>query len=234
MNHNRSTNFHYSEEAFLLSSLKEVVNVWTRGFGQATFNLSIVDGFADLQLGFRLGHPTDPHLLPEHADHVHLIPEDPTKVQSRKRKKGPARREKDRARAASHQTRFQSEAAAVSSLPEEQPSPPVILPITGKLMPLKSSFNSAVTAPVSAQPPPVPPTPAAPAETPPPCAPPPATPKTKTAAMPPKRYFDVNCVKRHLFSSVPLNPNQKSAPQKTQTPKSYKRKEDDLWTKLFN
>ena len=52
--------------AFILSSLREVVNVWARGYGQATFNLSIVDGFADLQHGFQLGHPNDPHLLPQH------------------------------------------------------------------------------------------------------------------------------------------------------------------------
>ena len=126
------------------------------------------------------------------------------------------------------------EAAAVSTLSEEHQSPPVILPITGKLIQLKST---SATAPVSAQPPPVRPTAAAPAATPPPGAPPstPATPQTKNAAMPPKRYVDVNCVKRHLFSSVPQNPDQKSPPHQTPTTstKSYKRKEDELWTRLF-
>ena len=38
------TNFNLTEEAFILSSLKEVVHVWARGSGQATFNLNIVDG----------------------------------------------------------------------------------------------------------------------------------------------------------------------------------------------
>ena len=74
-----STNFNLSEEAFLLSSLKEVVHVWARGKGHATFNLSIVDGIADLQLGFRLGSPTDPHL------------QEPPKKPPVKRKKSPAK-----------------------------------------------------------------------------------------------------------------------------------------------
>ena len=234
MNHSKTTNFHCSEEAFILSSLREVVNVWSRGSGQATFNLSIVDGFADLQLGFRLGHPTDPHLLPDPVHPLHLPSDEANYVQSRKRKNGPARREKDRARAASHQARFQPEAAAVSSQSEQQQPTPVILPITGKLTQLKST---SVTAPVSAQPPLVRPTAAAPAATPPPGVPPcpPTTPHTKKAAMPPKRYVDVKCVKRHLFSSIPQNPDQKSPPHQTPTPstKSYKRKEDELWTRLF-
>ena len=234
MNHSKTTNFHRSEEAFILSSLREVVNVWSRGSGQATFNLSIVDGFVDLQLGFRLGHPTDPHLLPDPVHPLHLTPDEANNVQSRKRKKGPARREKDRARAARHQARFQPEAAAVSTLSEEQQSPPVILPITGKLIQLKST---SVTAPAPAQPPAVLPSAAVPAATPPHGASPstPATPHTKTAAMPPMRYVDVNCVKRHLFSSVPQNPDQKSPPHQTPTTstKSYKRKEDELWTRLF-
>ena len=160
-----------------------------------------MDGFADLQLGFRLGLPTHPHILPQHVHPLHPVPEAPAKVQPKKRKKGPARREKDRARAARHQARFQSEAAAVSSLPEEQPRPPVILHITGKLMPLISSLNSSVTAPVSTRPPP------APASTLPPGAPRPATHPTKTAAI--QRYFYNKCVNRHLFPSFPLNPDQK-------------------------
>ena len=58
---NPSTNFNLSEEAFILSSLKEVTQVWARGTGHATFNLNIVDGLANLQLGFSLGHPSEPH-----------------------------------------------------------------------------------------------------------------------------------------------------------------------------
>ena len=56
------TTFSLSEEAFLLRSLKEVVLVWTRGSGQASFNLTVEDGRANLQLGFQLGSPSDSHL----------------------------------------------------------------------------------------------------------------------------------------------------------------------------
>ena len=107
----RSTNFNISEEAFILSSLKEVVNVWARGHGQASFNLGIVDGFADLQLNFRLGSPADLHLLPEQV--VQPLPQQPPRVHS-KRKKSAAKLAKDRARAALHQARIQSEAEAGS------------------------------------------------------------------------------------------------------------------------
>ena len=61
MDQRNSTSFSITEEAFLLRSLKEVVNVWARGCGQATFNLEILDGGADLKLGFQLGRPSDPH-----------------------------------------------------------------------------------------------------------------------------------------------------------------------------
>ena len=62
-----TTNFTISEEALLLSSLSEVVKVWTRGSGQANFALQIDNGVADLQLSFKLGHPTDPHIQPHEA-----------------------------------------------------------------------------------------------------------------------------------------------------------------------
>ena len=52
-----TTNFLITEEAFILRSLKEVVNVWAMGSGQATFSLNIVNGTADLKLGFQLGLP---------------------------------------------------------------------------------------------------------------------------------------------------------------------------------
>ena len=62
--------FNITEEGFLLRSLKEVVLVWKGGNGQATFNLSINNGSADLQLGFRLGQPDDLHLQ-QHTHQPH-------------------------------------------------------------------------------------------------------------------------------------------------------------------
>ena len=59
-----TTNFSYSEEAFLLNSLHEVVKVWASGKGKADFQLKIKNGTAELQLAFRLGHPSDVHVVP--------------------------------------------------------------------------------------------------------------------------------------------------------------------------
>ena len=62
--------YNYTEEAFLLSSLHEMVKVWASGSGKARFNLDICDGLAKLQLNFQLGHPSeahgDPYLPPNH------------------------------------------------------------------------------------------------------------------------------------------------------------------------
>ena len=60
----------FSEEAFLLSSLHEVVKVWARGSGQAKFDPNICDRVAELSLNFKLGHPSD-----KHCDHPHLAPQ---------------------------------------------------------------------------------------------------------------------------------------------------------------
>ena len=233
----RSTNFNISEEAFILSSLKEVVNVWARGHGQASFNLGIVDGFADLQLNFRLGSPADLHLLPEQV--VQPLPQQPPRVHS-KRKKSAAKLAKDRARAALHQARIQSEAEAGSMKRSAEESPPsIILPITGKLIPLKSTSSSSTPEadPVSTFPSTSPAGTAAPAATPSPSAPLPTKthPTKKTVSLTPRRYVDVNCVRKDLFPAPPSNPAPKKSSPHPLPPSSlaYKRQEDELWSRLF-
>ena len=104
-------NFSISEEAFILRSLKEVVNVWARGSGQATFSLTVEDGMADLKLGFQLGLPTDVHLpnqVPPPSLRTNFTPE---ARHYQGRKKTPSRRRRDLARAAQHR--------AVAGMPEE-------------------------------------------------------------------------------------------------------------------
>ena len=236
---NPSTNFNLSEEAFILSSLKEVVNVWARGSGQATFNLRIVDGFAELRLGFQLGSPTDLHLLREQVDP--LPQEPPRRYRKQKKKKSPAKLAKDRARAAEHQARIKPEVAATStSSSAEETSLDIILPITGKLIPLKSISSPTEAVAASASPPTAATgtlRTAASAATPPQRAPPPprSTPPTKkAAASTPKRYLDVSCAKKHLFPAVPSNPSKKpSPPPLPPSRQAYKRKEDELWSRLF-
>ena len=234
----QTTTFSWSEEAFILSSLKEVTQVWARGTGNATFNLNIVDGFANLQLGFSLGQPTDPHLHAEPGESHHLpAHHHPPK---KRRKKGPARREKDCARAAQHHASLKSQAAAVSSCAQEQtetfkPSD-IVLPVTGKLLLVrqKSKISAAASAASSLPPPPRASAAAASVATPPTGTPPPRTVlpmKTKVSTTA-KRYLDVNCVKKHLFSSSPSHPQSSSAPLPFKL--AYKRKEDELWSRLFS
>eukprot|EP00092_Neocalanus_flemingeri_P088797 GFUD01112243.1.p1 GENE.GFUD01112243.1~~GFUD01112243.1.p1 ORF type:complete len:102 (+),score=27.74 GFUD01112243.1:38-307(+) len=81
--------FHQSEEAFLLRSLKEVVMVWNRGSGQASLNLSVKEGMGSLQLSFQLGRPGDPHLHPFQPQRIKTVKQ----------------KQRDRERAASHQAR---------------------------------------------------------------------------------------------------------------------------------
>ena len=191
---------------------------------------------ADLQLRFSLGHPTDPHLHVEPGDPHHLPTQDHHKPRKR-RKKGPARLAKNRARAEQHRAKLQSEEAAVSSYTEEtEPiTQDVILPFAGKLLPLQGKSRiSATDSAAPALPPPTPPTSAATASvaTPPTGAPPRTLcPRKIKDVTTPKRYVDLHCVKKHLFSSSPSKPQSSSA--STPFNLDYKRKEDELWTRLF-
>ena len=105
---NNTTTFSLSEEAFLLSSLKEVTKVCARASGKASFNLSVQDGQAHLQLGFQLGLPGDDHLPPQ-PHHHDLYPH---------RRKGSVRKERDRIRAAEHQARIKSEEVILNPAPK--------------------------------------------------------------------------------------------------------------------
>ena len=137
--------FNLNKEAFLLASLKEVVNIWSRGTGHANFNLTIQDGVADLKLGFQLGRPTDPHVLNQQCDQVQPqphhadVPCEHGWQHQRRRHKTAKQRERDRERAAKHQASCQSAATAV---------PAVVLPFSGNLLPVKSTVSTP-TVPTS-------------------------------------------------------------------------------------
>ena len=227
-----STSFSITEEAFLPRSLKEVVNVWARGCGQATFNLEILDGGADLKLGFQLGRPSDPHLLPEQNDQLHQLcphhvdlPHDHAGVEHqhphRRRHKGPKQRARDRARAAKHHASRKSAATAV---------PAVLLPFRGRLLPLNGTSPAVATPAASSNT-------AVPAATPtPPASYPPAfagPKKDDPSNFQPSQV--VNSVKKNLFAKDPPVPRQQIPPDPGQPEKdkNYKLKEEDLWTKLF-
>jgi hypothetical protein len=87
--------FNQTEEAFFLNCVGEVMKVWASKTGQATLNISVEKGMVDLQLGFKLGLPGDHHLPPQQYP-----------SQTPPRYKTPARKTKDRARAAAHQAQL--------------------------------------------------------------------------------------------------------------------------------
>ena len=103
-----------TEEAFLLRSMKEVVMVWHRGTGQASLNIAVKDGKADLQLSFQLGQPWDPHVQQPPPQHHHP------------RTKSMKQKERDRERAAAHQARKTAVSADSPLEDSDQPktSPP--------------------------------------------------------------------------------------------------------------
>ena len=64
--------FGNTEEAFVLSSLKEIVKVWGSG-GQGCFNLDCQNGTAWVKIAFQLGSPADQHYVPCNTPHPTLI-----------------------------------------------------------------------------------------------------------------------------------------------------------------
>ena len=83
-------NFSSTEEGFVLASLKEFVKVWGSG-GQANLNLECRDGSACIKLKFDLGHPGQSHV--PRPQYLH---------QTKPRRYGHARMQKNLERAKAH------------------------------------------------------------------------------------------------------------------------------------
>ena len=232
----------FSEEAFLLNSLHEVVKVWARGSGQAKFDLDICDGVAELSLNFKLGHPSDkhcdhPHLAPQPDDHD--APHDDDQGQEAFRpvrpRKSRAQRERNRLRAARHRASTAATAvtaaAATKAAEEAAATTDVILPFTGNIIPMSAneddptdphtaatpSSSTATASPSYA---------AATAASPKPVRP------IKASQTKPTSTLDATFVKKKLFpipSDHQVPPRNPDGGHK----KCYKMKEDDMLTKLF-
>ena len=221
-----NNNFSLTEEAFLLSSLNEVVKVWARGTGQASFDLNISDGVAELKLGFKLGHPSEPHCHPPAPAHQ---PQEELHQHHRRRQKAAGRRVRDQQRAQQHQAGLQAAA----------PAEVVILPVTGKLLPVRKpqtpARNRNISSSQAAAPAAVSPPPAASLILPdasPQASVPPAVSIPVKAAQTSRKYNDVNIAKKNLFSL----PSQHHRPQDfpaLNSEKKFHKREYELWTKLF-
>ena len=88
-------NFCNTEEAFVLANVKEFVKIWGSG-SQANLNIRCKNGNAWLELAIQLSPPCAQHYVPPCAP-LHVPP-----YPRPKRNKGPARKEKDRARSAAY------------------------------------------------------------------------------------------------------------------------------------
>ena len=101
-----------TEESFVLSNLKEFVNIWGSG-GRAKLNLECRKGSMWIKLSAQLGHPAAFHCHP-HQENPHPAQE----ARHHHHHKGPARHEKDHQRAVAHMARLvQLSAAAQSGAP---------------------------------------------------------------------------------------------------------------------
>jgi hypothetical protein len=101
--------FSESEEAFLFKNIKNIINVWSSGAGQARLNIFVKNGKAELQLNYCLGHPEESHLPPQ------LEPQIPPQTSPPLRKRKSQRRQaRDNQRAAQYQA---GKRAATSSTP---------------------------------------------------------------------------------------------------------------------
>ena len=228
-----NTTFSHSEEAFLLSSLHEVVKVWASGNGKASFSLNIENGSAELQLAFKLGHPSEEHVV------QHQPPDPPVSDHGpwhhyHRRRKGPARQRKDQARARKHQAGLQPKISADSA--------DILLPFHGRILPFNQDDETATvpgaSSPTSSSassrksstvPPVTTPTGAGSA---PHSISKPMKPKTPVIS---SRYVDYNVVKKNLFSPKLAHvPPRLQDPPSAQAKKNCKMREENLWKKIFN
>ena len=158
--------------------------------------------------------PDVPHTPDYNQDHVAQHCRHP-------RRKGPARREKDRLRAMKHQARIQPQDVIENT--NEAVSAELILPFNGKLLPVRENDETTVTAA-----PAVTPTAA--------CGPPhpyaPSKPGQTSAKFATKKKVDVDQAKKKLFVA-PKMPSQEPSTDLTSEKRDYAKKEEELWSRLF-
>ena len=158
-------NFSNTDEAFVLATLKEFVKKWNFE-SRALLNLVCQEGTAWVKLALQLGHPAALHDVPRPPPGQDGPPR-------RRNKKGPARREKDRVRAAAHRARQNQLTDSLNTPPlASHPLPPPAVPVCGSLPPPGAPAGHPLQPPAALAGRPIPP-PAVPAggALPPPAAP---------------------------------------------------------------
>ena len=96
-----TSSFTNQKRLFLLNKLDEIIKLWASGSGQGSFNFTVKNGTPNLQCGIQLEMED---VRVRVADPVHPYQHNPHHHQAvQRRRRGPARRSRDRQRAANHQ-----------------------------------------------------------------------------------------------------------------------------------
>ena len=103
-----SSSFTFPRREFLHRQLDEVIRLWHRGSGQGTFFFSVNEGNPNLQYGIQLDFTEIP--VPGDLQHPQHHPH-----KAAARRRGPARKARDRTRAA----KYQAAKAATAASPDE-------------------------------------------------------------------------------------------------------------------
>jgi hypothetical protein len=94
---NNTPSFTHKKRIFLLNKLDEVIKIWASGSGQGSFSFTVENGTSSLQYGLQLEMQDVGGAEPAH------VPHEPVAHGHRRRHRGPARKARDRQRAARHQ-----------------------------------------------------------------------------------------------------------------------------------
>ena len=201
-----------NEEVSVQDRITEIINIFMRGPGSANLSMNINDGVCDMRLTFRLGSNREDHISSQYANQT----SQPNKNHKGKRK-SPSQRARDHRRAEAFRTRKTKESR-------------IIFPLSEQLLPLRKADvvqprgHSAVT---EKNPPPGVNLPPDPPETP-----------LKKRFVSKQPYNDVNSARKTLFSVADIS---SKTPDKTEMqvngrhqPTQYQKREEELWSKLFN
>ena len=192
-----------TQEALIYRSLQEIMRIWSRGSGQADLSLSVNDGKAQLNISVSLERPPD-SFLPSSEK-----PGFSGHTHRRKKKKSPSKVARDRKRAENYRTK-------------KTHADDIVLPISGQLMklnavvaidddPIYYTVEAAESTPEDVCPP-------------------------KRLQAPPikssltqQHSIDVGSARKTLFPTS--SPSKQLDMDKGFA--AFKKKEDELWSKIF-
>ena len=103
-----TSSFTHQKRLFLLNKLDEVLKLWASGSGQGCFNFGVKNGNPTLQYNLQLDMEDLCGTVP-----AHYQPPQP-------RHRGPARRARDRQRAAQHQAAIAAAERSAGNFPEKR------------------------------------------------------------------------------------------------------------------